>query len=338
VIIDRFDTSRRVFVIAEAGINHEGDVGQAREMVAAAADAGADAIKFQTYKTERLLMARETARIEQRRKFELPAEAFRALAAHAHERGILFLSTAFDGDSLRLIDELAPAFKISSPDFNNLALIRQALAAGKPLIMSTGMSDDARVEATLTFVRDRAGPEFLRRSVTLLHCVSLYPAPFADVNLHAIPYLAERFGVDVGYSDHALGINMCLAAVALGARIVEKHFTLDKSMTGVRDHKLSADPGELGRLVEGIRQIEAALGTRSKRIAPAEAENLRSMRRGIVAAADLPAGAVLTEADLDVLLPCDGMSADRYFWALGKRVRRPVAAGEAIRVEDLQEA
>ena len=338
MIVGSIDTSRHVLVIAEAGVNHEGDLDRALTMVEAAAAAGADAIKFQTYKTERLLMRKETARVEQRRKFEFGTDAFRALAAHARECGILFLSTPFDVESLWLVDELAPAIKVASPDFDNLAFIRQALATGKPIIISTGMSNETEIAATLDFIRTHSGPAFVRQSLTLLHCVSLYPAPPAAVNLRSIPYLAERFGVEVGYSDHAMGITMCLAAVALGARIVEKHFTLDKSMTGVRDHKLSADSGELRQLVEGIRQIEAALGTAGKQVTPAEKENLYPMRRGLVAAVDLAPGAALTEADIDLLLPREGIAADRYFWALGRRVRRVVKAGDAIRVEDLEEA
>lgn len=335
MIIGSFDTSRTVFLIAEAGVNHEGDLDRAKRMAEEAARAGADAIKFQTYRTDELLMPRETDRIAQRRRFELSEGQFRELAAHCRRVGILFLSTPFDRRSLELVDELAPAFKISSPDFNNYALIERALRTGKPLIMSSGMSDDAMIEATLAFVRQRAGAEFVRRSITLLHCVSSYPAPYEELNLRSVPYLAERYGVEVGYSDHAVGINVSLAAVALGARVVEKHFTLDKTMTGIRDHKLSADPEDLRRLVEGIRQIEAALGERGKRVAPAEQNSLHLMRRGLVAGADLAPGSLLTEANVKVLMPCEGLAADRYFWALGKSVKRALRTGEAIRLDDI---
>ncbi|MBI1894809.1 MAG: N-acetylneuraminate synthase family protein [Candidatus Rokubacteria bacterium] len=335
MVIGQFDTSRKVMLVAEAGVNHEGDLTHAKRMVEKAAKAGADAIKFQTYKTEQLLMSREKERIAQRRKFELSNRQFRALAEHCKSWNIMFLSTPFDKESLEFLNDLVPAFKISSLDFNNYHLIKCALRTGKPLIMSCGMSNDTTIKGTLGFVREQTGQDFIKRSITLLHCVSSYPAPYEEINLMSIPYLAERYGLEVGYSDHAVGINMSLAAVALGARIVEKHFTLDKEMAGIRDHRLSADPEDLKRLVEGIRQIEAALGKKGKEIAPAEKDSLYLMRRGLVAAADLERGSVLTEENVKLLLPCEGIQGEKYFTVLGRLVKRTIKEGEPVRFDDI---
>lgn len=335
MIIGPFDTSQKVVVVAEAGVNHEGDLDCAKRLIDAAAKAGADAIKFQTYKTERLLMSRETARVAQRRKFEFSERQFIALAEHCKTRSIVFLSTPFDEESAKFLNDLVPAFKISSVDITNYRLLKYVLSTAKPLIMSCGMSTDATIQGTLTFIAEQAGDDFLRKSLTMLHCVSSYPAPYEEINLRSVPYLRERYGLDVGYSDHAIGVNMALAAVALGACLIEKHFTLDKEMTGIRDHKLSADPDDLSRLIAGIRQIEAARGRMQKGIAASERPSLHSMRRGLVALDDIEAGARLTERQVDVLLPCEGLPANRYYDALGRQVRRPIKKGEPIRFDDI---
>ncbi len=329
------DSSQRVVVIAEAGINHEGSVDRALAMVDEAARCGADIIKFQTYKTDQLVLPRETARVAQRRRFELTFDQFAQLADRAQKTGITFLSTAFDEESLEFLAPLMPAFKISSVDFTNDRLLARALEFRKPLLMSCGMSDDAAIGRTLRFVASRAGEAFLKESVTLLHCVSSYPAPYEQLNLRSIPYLAERYGVEVGYSDHAMGITAALAAVALGARVIEKHFTLDKSLSGVRDHALSADPAELRALIQTIRQLEPALGVAGKRVADAEQASVRAMRRGLVAAQSMRPGEALTPEKILILLPGEGIPSDEYFESLGKPVNRVIEAGEPIHHADL---
>ena len=333
--IGSLDSSQRVVLIAEAGINHEGNIDLALALVDEAARAGADIIKFQTYKTDQLVLPRETARVAQRRRFELSFQQFERIAARASAAGITFLSTAFDEESLTFLAPLMPAFKISSVDFTNERLIAKALEFRKPLLMSCGMSDDAAIKRTLGFVQARAGAAFLKESVTLLHCVSSYPAPYDQLNLRSIPYLAAEYGLEVGYSDHAAGNAASLAAVALGARVIEKHFTLDKSMSGVRDHQLSADPADLRQLAEAIRQIEPALGVPGKRIAEAEQASVRAMRRGLVAASAIQAGQPLTPENVLILLPGEGIPSDQYFESLGKSANRAIEAGEPIRHADL---
>ncbi len=332
------DSSQRVIVIAEAGINHEGSFDRALTMVDEAASTGADIVKFQTYKTEQLVLPRESARVAQRRRFELSFEQFGLLAERAEKVGITFLSTAFDEESLEFLAPRMPAFKISSVDFTNERLIARALMFRKPLLMSCGMSDDATIERTLAFVGMRTSADFLKQSVALLHCVSSYPAPYEQLNLRSIPYLAKRYGLEVGYSDHAMGITASLGAVALGARIIEKHFTLDKSLTGVRDHQLSADPAELRELIQAIRQLEPALGVSAKQIMPAEQASIRAMRRGLVAACAIQPGEALTPGNVMVLLPGEGIPSQEYFQSLGKSATRVIQAGEPIQHEDLAEA
>lgn len=333
--IGPLDSAKRVVLIAEAGINHEGNIDLALALVDEAARAGADIIKFQTYKTDQLVLPRETARVAQRRRFELSFDQFKRIAARAAAAGITFLSTAFDEESLAFLAPLMPAFKISSVDFTNERLIAKALEFRKPLLMSCGMSDDAAIKRTLGFVEARAGAAFLKESVTLLHCVSSYPAPYDQLNLRSIPYLAQRYGLEVGYSDHAAGNAASLAAVALGARVIEKHFTLDKSMSGVRDHQLSADPSDIRQLAEGIRQIEPALGVPGKRIADAEQASVRAMRRGLVAASAIQPGQALTAENVLILLPAEGIPSDQYFESLGKPANRAIEAGEPIHHADL---
>jgi sialic acid synthase SpsE len=329
------DTAQRIVVVAEIGVNHEGNLDAAKRLIEEAARAGADAAKFQTYRTEQFVMRREAARFEQRRQREFSPAQFAALAQHCETQGILFLSTPLDVESLEALNDLVPVFKIASLDFTNHQLLDVALRTGKPLLLSCGMSDDATIQATLAFITERAGAAFVQDSIALLHCVSSYPAPVDQVNLQSIPYLRRRYGVGVGYSDHTVGIHVPLAAAALGARIIEKHFTLDKATPGMRDHQLSADPSDLRQLIEGVRQIEAALGRDGKQVAAAERENLYRMKRGLVAATDLPEGTRLTQRHVRLVIPCEGLPSDRYFAAIGRVVTRAIKAEEPIGLNDI---
>ena len=335
MLIAAADTSRHVFVIAEAGVNHEGSFDTALRMVDEAATAGADAIKFQTYTTEHLFASDEAERFAQRRRRELDHDQFRQLAARCAERGIVFLSTPLDPASVTFLAPLVPAFKIASLDFTNYQLLQHALHYQKPLIVSCGMSDDDAVGETLAFIATSAGEDFLRRSVALLHCVSSYPAPYDAINLRSIPYLRDRYRIEVGYSDHTIGIDTCLAAASLGATIIEKHFTLDKTTPGVRDHQLSADPADLRQLIAAIRRIEAALGSPGKAVAAAEQGNVKAMRRSLYAAVDLDVGTQLTATNVRLLVPSEGIPASKYFSVLGCEVLRSIKAGQPIYEGDL---
>lgn len=337
-------TASPVFVIAEAGVNHNGELGKALALVDAAADAGADAVKFQTFKAE-MLVSRFAARaayqernlpdgstqLEMIRRLELDEAAHRALQARARERGIEFLSTPFDEESLAMLVRLGvPRLKLSSGEVTNKPLLQAAARAGLPLILSTGMSTLEEAGQAVAWVR-AAAPAC---PLTLLHCLTEYPAPPAEVNLRAMRTLRDAFGVPVGYSDHTMGIEVSLAAVALGACLVEKHLTLDRGLPGP-DHKASLEPAEFKALVAGVRAVEAALGDGVKRVAPSEAANRAVGRRSVVAARALSAGHVLTAEDIAIKRPGDGIPPAQAEAVLGRALRRPVALDEVLTWEAL---
>ncbi|MBU1239685.1 N-acetylneuraminate synthase, partial [Myxococcota bacterium] len=271
-----------VFIIAEAGVNHNGDLNRALEMVDVAADAGADAVKFQTFKAEKLVSKTakkaeyqtkntgvEETQFEMLKKIELRYEDHQLLMERCQARGINFMSTAFDEESVELLNHLGmEVWKIPSGEITNLPYLRQISAVAKSIILSTGMSSLEEIEAALGVLRTS-----LNRPISVLHCTTEYPTPMGDVNLLAMLQMREKFNVEVGYSDHTLGIEVPIAAVALGAKIIEKHFTLDKALPGP-DHRASADPLELNAMVSAIRNIEVALGNGEKRITESEQKNL----------------------------------------------------------------
>lgn len=326
------------FVIAEAGVNHNGSLELALRLVDEAAAAGADAVKFQTFRAERLVtaaapraeyQARNTGdagtQLEMLRRLELSEEAHAALLERCRERGILFLSTPFDDDSADLLVRLdVPAFKVSSGDLTNLPFLERLAAVGRPVILSTGMATLGDAEAALAAVRRAGDPP-----VALLQCVSEYPARASDANLAVMATYERCFAVPSGYSDHTLGLEVAFAAVALGARVLEKHFTLDRGLPGP-DHQASLEPGELRALVAGVRAVEGAVGNGCKTVTPGELDNARAGRKSLVAAADLAAGTRLTRAEVDVLRPGTGLSPAQLPIVLGRTLRHEVAAGTLL--------
>jgi len=327
-------SDERVLVVAEIGNNHEGDLGRARELVRTAAEAGADAVKFQTYKTELFVRPQDAERFERLTSFELSQENFAALADLAHELGLLFLSTPLDLESAAFLEQAADAVKIASGDNTFWPLLEHVARSDKPMIVSTGLLDEREAGQVLEFL----GRFRTLDTVALLHAVTAYPTEPEDVNLRAIPELAARLGVTVGYSDHTLGIDACAAAVALGARIVEKHVTLDPPPSDFRDHALSARPDELAELVRRVRAVEALLGEPAKRPQPAELEIREAVRRSIAARRDLPEGHTLTADDIVWLRPGGGIEPGRENELVGRVLGRAVSAGEHLRVEDLAES
>lgn len=336
----RLGTGGRCVLIAEAGVNHNGDLALAHRLVDAAAASGADAVKFQTFRADAVLSPvaakaayqKETtsegeSQLDMARRLELPFEAFVELARHCRERGIVFLSTPFDDESARFLDSLdVAAIKVSSGDLTNLPFLRRLADFGRPLIVSTGMATLGEVEQAVAHChRDR---------LVLLHCVSAYPAAPADVNLLAMETLRRAFGVPVGLSDHTPGIAVPLAAAALGACVVEKHFTLDRTLSGP-DHRASLEPGELASLAQGLRDVAAALGDGRKRPAHAEADIAAVARRSLVAARDLQAGEILTEEMIAIKRPGSGLPPALLPHVLGRKLTAAARGGDLITWEML---
>lgn len=354
-----------VTVIAEAGVNHNGDLDVAIALVEAAHAAGADFVKFQTFNADALATERaaqatyqveNTGQVESQldllRRLELSAAAHHRIRDHAEAIGITFFSTAFDRASLSfLTDDLAiPLLKIASGELTNSPFVLQHARAGRDLIVSTGMASLADVEQALSVIAfgmtadpatapsheafqaayaSAEGRSALTRHVTLLHCTTAYPTRPEDVNLAAMTTMRRAFGLRVGYSDHTTGIAVPIAAVALGATVIEKHFTIDRGLPGP-DHQASLEPDELKELVAGIREIELALGDGVKRPRPAELVNLVPARKSLVAAAAIRAGEPLSEDNMAARRPGDGVSPTRYWELLGTPARRDYLAGEPL--------
>ena len=331
------------FIIGEAGVNHNGDVEMAKRLVDVAADAKADAVKFQTFKAERLVSTgtpkaeyqlhttnSAESQLEMLRRLELSPEAHRQLQVYCQERGVMFISTPFDEESGDLLDELdVPVFKIGSGEITNWPFLEYVARKGKPIILSTGMSYLSEVDEAVRVIRDAGCHQLV-----LLHCVSNYPADPTDANLRAIQTMATAFQVPVGYSDHTLGSEVVLAAVALGACVIEKHFTLDKTLPGP-DHRASLEPSELERLVHGIRNIEVALGNGSKVPAPSELRNREPARRSLVTTRDLEAGHRLMPDDLMAKRPGNGVSPVHKALVTGSILQKDIDQDTSLSWEHL---
>lgn len=330
------------FIIAEAGVNHNGSLEIAKKMVDAAVDAGADAVKFQTFKAEKLVCRnaqkaeyqkkttdKNESQFEMIKKLELDLNAHRELIMHCTERGIVFLSTPFDLDSIHLLHELGlEIFKIPSGEITNLPYLRKIGSLRKNIIMSSGMADLGEIEDALDILIESGTP---REDITVLHCNTEYPTPFEDVNLLAMLTIKETFKVEVGYSDHTLGIEIPLAAVALGASMIEKHFTLDRNMEGP-DHKASLEPYELKNMVKFIRNIEKSFGNGVKKPSQSEIKNKSVIRRSIVAARDIKRGEIFTGGNITVKRPGVGLNPMRWDEIVGQKAKRDFEEDELIEI------
>jgi len=352
-----------VFIIAEAGVNHNGDLGAARQLIDAAVAAGADAVKFQTFKAENLVTqsadkaayqkqstAADESQLQMLKKLELKYEWHQQLHDYCRNQGILFLSTAFDFASLQLlVDELEIAqLKIPSGEITNGPFILAHAQTGKPIILSTGMATLGEVETALGVLAfgylgldspsiqafqaaygSEAGQAILKEKVTLLHCTSEYPTPMVNVNLRAIEVLRHAFSLNVGYSDHTIGLTVPVAAVALGATVIEKHFTLDRSLKGP-DHQVSLEPDELKAMVLAIREVEQALGTAHKRPQVVELQNQQVVRKSLVAAKPIAIGEAFSLDNLAIKRPGTGLSPMLYWNTLGRASQRDYVRDDLI--------
>ena len=329
------------FIIAEAGVNHNGEIEKALQLVEVAAKAGADAVKFQTFRAENLaipeapkaeyqtLVTGETeSQLDMLRRLELPPHAYRELEKYCRQQNILFMSAPFEEESADLLEDLGlPVFKIPSGEVTNLPFLAHVARKSKPLILSTGMATLEEVRAAVDTIKETGD-----REIILLHCVSNYPVDPADANLRAMHILGSAFGVPVGYSDHTLGIEVPLAAVALGACVIEKHMTLDLSLPGP-DHQASLDPQEVAEMVRGIRVVEAALGHGRKQPAACEASIAAVVRKSLVASRAIPVGSVLTEDMVSIKRPGTGLPPGMRSRVLGRRVTRDVKEGTLLSMD-----
>lgn len=339
-----FNEFKKVFIIAEAGVNHNGDVNLAKQLIDAAKHAGADCVKFQTWITEDIVDisapkaeyqkandGEVTSQYEMLKKLELSFDEFTELKKYAEQVGVLFLSTPDEKSSLDfLADQLKlPILKVGSGEVNNFLFLRQIAQKKIPVILSTGMSDMADVEKAYILLIENGCPE-----VALLHCTSEYPAPFDSVNLKAIQTLQNNFEAIVGYSDHTAGFEISIAAVSMGAKIIEKHFTLDKTLPGP-DHKASINPVELRQMVDAIRNVEQAIGDGVKKPYPKEIETKKVVQKGLYVSRDLKIGDTILADDLVGKRPVIFVSIDQADHFIGKKIIRELKKGMPLSTNDI---
>ena len=331
---------RNVFIIAEAGVNHNGSLELAKKLIDVAVDAGADAVKFQTFKADRLVSksakkaeyqkqttSLDESQYEMIKKLELDENAHRALISYCNGKQIMFLSTPFDHDSIDMLNGFEmPIFKIPSGEITNLPHLRHIGSLGKEVILSTGMADLGEIEDALDILMSSG---LSKEKITVLHATTEYPCPFDEVNLNAMQTIRGAFGVEVGYSDHTEGIEVPIAAVAMGASVIEKHFTLDRSMEGP-DHKASLEPQELKEMVLGIRNVVKALGNGIKKCSKSELKNMQVARKSIVAARPIKLNEMFDETNITVKRPGNGISPMRWDEVLGRIAIRNFAEDELI--------
>ena len=328
-----------VYIIAEAGVNHNGDINLAYQLVDAAKAAGVDCIKFQTFKSENLVShtaqkaeyqkaaTGDSSQQDMLKQLELSFGEFVSLKEYCDRKGICFLSTPFDFESIEFLNSIEmPFWKIPSGEVTNYPYLVALAKTGKPVVMSTGMCEMQEIRDAIAVLRENGTSD-----IKLLHCNTEYPTPYEDVNLRAMKTLRDAFGVEVGYSDHTKGIEVPIAAVAMGASVIEKHFTLDRNMEGP-DHKASLEPQELKQMVDSIRHIEAALGSGDKRPSPSEKKNMAVARKSIVASARIKAGDILTEENITVKRPGNGICPMRWKEVLGTRAVRDFEEDELIEI------
>ncbi|WP_314065895.1 N-acetylneuraminate synthase [uncultured Vagococcus sp.] len=328
-----------VYIIAEAGVNHNGSIERAKELIDKGAEAGVDAVKFQSFKAEKLLTRNAEKASYQKantnnndenqfdmiKKLELDYDKHEELMNYAQEKGVTFLSSGFDLDSLDLLTDLEiDIFKVPSGEITNLPYLRKIAKTGKPIILSTGMATMGEIEESLEVLRINGAED-----ITILHCNTEYPTPMSDVNLLAMQTIGNAFKIPVGYSDHTLGIEIPVAAVALGATVIEKHFTLDKTMEGP-DHKASLEPDELKAMVTAIRNVERALGTGIKTPSDSEKKNKAIARKSIVAKTTIKTGEVLTEDNIDIKRPGTGINPMRWDQVVGSLASKDYQIDELI--------
>lgn len=335
IIENLFPPQKKPIVIAEIGVNHEGSVNEALKMIKSAALSGADFVKFQSYTPERFVSANDSVRLERAKNFSLTLNDIMLLANYAKEVGVGFLSTPISEDWVNKLNPFCSAFKIASGDISFKKVIQKAASTGKPLLISTGAATLDDIDRAVEWVIEVIGQEELPRKLILLHCVCAYPAPISEANILSIPFLRERYCVEVGYSNHVIGSAACIAAVALGASVIEVHFTSDKTKE-FRDHHLSFDENDLKKFIATSKEIVLSLGVFDKKVMPSEVPNVALVKKGIIAGRDIKAGEILTEGCLLYARPATEFHANEIEFLIGKRIKHNVIKGYLIKRDSIE--
>ena len=333
--IGKIDASKKVFIIAEIGNNHEGNFELAKKMISKAAAAKVDAVKFQTFIPEHI-SGGDSGRLKRLYRFKFTYNQFKKLASFAKKKKVLFFSTPFDIESAKFLNTIQPVFKIASGDNNFYPLIKKILSFNKPVIISTGSADINLVKTIYKNLKKFKKNKKFNKKLAFLHCVSSYPVPYDQANLASITYLKNLFtDMEIGYSDHTLGLDAAVFSVFAGARIIEKHFTLNKNFSNFRDHQLSADPKEMSQLVEKVRKAESMLGLSEKKIQKCEKDMNYYGRRSIAAANDIKIGSKLKLSNLIWIRPGSGFKPGEENMVLNKKVRNNLKFAQILKKKDL---
>ncbi len=333
---------KKTYIISEIGVNHNGSIALAKKLVDEASNAGVDAVKFQTYKTENVLSSKDvkktpyqtrdssTSQYDMLKKLELSSKEFAEIKKHTEKKGVEFMSTACDLDSVDILENIGVnIYKIASAEIINKPLVAKVAKTGKPILLSTGMATMDEIERTINYIKDINNKIVLY----LLHCTTSYPTVYSEVNMNLLKTLQERFSLPIGYSDHTIGIEVSLMAVAQGAKIIEKHFTLDRAMDGP-DHFASIEPDELKTLVKSIRNIEQSFGKSQKMITKEEKINIEYMRRSIHLARDVKKGQEIRLNDISFTRPYDGIEIWEYDDFIGRKINKNKSKGKPLLYED----
>ena len=325
MIIKNLDTSKKVFIVAEIGNNHEGSFANAKKMISAAADTGVDAVKFQTIVPELFVNIEDKDRFNKLKEFQLTYNNYEKLALYAEKKGLYFCSTPFDLESAKFLNNIQSFFKISSGDNEFYPLLEQVCKFNKPIILSTGLIDIKKIKKIVKFIYHNNNNQ--KNKLALLHCISSYPTKIDKINLNSIKFLKKNFkDTSIGFSDHTLGIEAAALSVVCGAEIIEKHFTLDKNFSNFRDHKISSDPKEMKKLVNKIREIETILGNEEKIVNVSEKKSIIDYKRSIAVKRNLKKGHKVKISDLIWVRPGNGLSPGKENLVINKILKKNISA------------
>jgi N,N'-diacetyllegionaminate synthase len=332
--LKNFNLKKKVFIIAEAGNNHEGNFNVAKKLVNLAANAGADAIKFQTFKTENFIRKKDVKRFKQLKKFELSFEQFKSLKKLAHRKKLKFISTPLDIESADFLIKNADLIKIASGDNNFFPLIEKVLKSKKSVIISSGMTNSSHIQDLTKYIYKIIGKKSAENRIALLHCVTSYPVEDQFANLKSIEYLIKNSKLTIGYSDHTMGNEACIAAVAMGAKIIEKHITLNKNFSNFRDHALSADYTDLKSIISGIRKVEKQLGKFNKEIQKPEKKLIKIVRRSAHAAKNMYPGEKINLKNTKFLRPASTSEFVHLKKIIGKKIKKFIYKDQKIKLNN----